>query len=575
MGLINSALQVGRSAIFSYQSALQVVGNNIANAGNADYTRQTPGLSAINGTPLTEGMRPGAGVALTSLKRNIDESLENRIRVSIGTANNAVTRQRTVAQVETLYDPITGLDVQGRLNTFFNQLSEVQNAPTDAATRDLAISAGVSLSNTLQTMRRSLSELGQSFNDEINALVEQANAVAGKIAKLNTDIVTSEANGSPASALRDQRDALLKDLSEFVNVNVRQQPNGSANVYLGNELLVQGGVSRGLTLNSRLDGRFQRDDIAFADTDSQVLDPGGQIGGLITAREKFAFTRIEEIDQLASAVIFEVNKVHADGQGLVGFKQTSSAYAVADPNAALNSAQAGLPFSPQNGSFYVSVTDDTTGISRSYQIEVDLDGIGDDTTLQSLADDITRTVDDLTATVSVDNRLVFTAADNATFTFGHDNETQRTDSSNTLAALGINSFFTGSSAADISVSKTVTDQPLAFAASTVNLIGDGANAGRIAGIADTSSDLLSGLSILEFYNTVTTDVAVESAQARDNAEASLSVLGALEAQRENVSGVSLDEEAISLVKYERAFQGAARFISVVDRLSAELLSLVS
>jgi flagellar hook-associated protein 1 FlgK len=575
MGLINSALQVGRGAILTYQSALQIVGNNIANAGNADYTRQTAGLSAVNGTPLAEGMRPGAGVALTSLQRNIDESLENRIRAAMGAAQSADTQRRTIAQVETLYDPLTGVDVQNRLTGFFNQLSEVQNNPTDVATRDLAIAAGVSLADSLQTMRRSLTELGGSFNDEIEALVEQANSITDKIAQLNTDIVTSEANGSPASALRDQRDALLKDLSELVHISVRQQPNGSTNVYLGNELLVQGGVSRGLTLNSRVDGQFQRDDLAFADTNSQVLKPGGQIGGLITARESFAFSRISEIDRLASAVIFEVNKVHADGQGLVGLKEVTSDYAVDDPTAVLNSDDADLPFAPQNGSFYISVTDDATGVTRSYQIEVDLDGIGEDTTLQSLAADITASVDNVSASISVDNRLVISAENNTSFTFGHDNQTQREDSSNTLAALGINHFFTGSNAADIDVSESVKSQPLMFAASTVNLVGDGANAGRIAGVADVASDLLSGVSVLDFFNVVTTDVAVESAQARDRADATRSVLGSLETQRENISGVSLDEEAISLVKYERAFQGAARFVSVVDRLSAELIALVS
>ena len=77
MGLINSALLIDRSALLSYQSALQVVGNNVSNAGNPDYTRQTAILRPQVGVELPGGLIPGGGVALTDLQRNIDESVEN------------------------------------------------------------------------------------------------------------------------------------------------------------------------------------------------------------------------------------------------------------------------------------------------------------------------------------------------------------------------------------------------------------------------------------------------------------------------------------------------------------------
>ena len=51
-------------------------------------------------------------------------------------------------------------------------------------------------------------------------------------------------------------------------------------------------------------------------------------------------------------------------------------------------------------------------------------------------------------------------------------------------------------------------------------------------------------------------------------------MGSLVAQREAMSGVSLDEEALALIKFERAFQGAARYITVVDELIGEMLNMV-
>ena len=61
MGLVNSALNIGRSAVTSYQSALSVVGNNIANAANPDYTRQRAVLQPVLGATLPQGVRPGGG----------------------------------------------------------------------------------------------------------------------------------------------------------------------------------------------------------------------------------------------------------------------------------------------------------------------------------------------------------------------------------------------------------------------------------------------------------------------------------------------------------------------------------
>ena len=97
------------------------------------------------------------------------------------------------------------------------------------------------------------------------------------------------------------------------------------------------------------------------------------------------------------------------------------------------------------------------------------------------------------------------------------------------------------------------------------IVGDGSNARRIAGLDAAPSERLGSMSIREFYASIAGRVAMSTATARDDVLATGSVLGALRAQRESISGVNLDEEAIALVKFERAFQGAARFVRVVGR----------
>ena len=203
MGLLSSALQIGRSALTTYQSALEVTGNNVANAGNPDYTRQTAELSSMQGGPLPEGMRPGAGVALTALRRHIDEALESRLRTAISDAESAVAGQELLLGVETLFDEFGGGGLSAKFLDFFNDLEEVANDPTDSGLREVVISDGVALADAMRSLRSDLVSLANAYADEVAALVEQADNLAEQIAELNSEINQAEAGGqSGASALR-------------------------------------------------------------------------------------------------------------------------------------------------------------------------------------------------------------------------------------------------------------------------------------------------------------------------------------------------------------------------------------
>ncbi len=79
---------------------------------------------------------------------------------------------------------------------------------------------------------------------------------------------------------------------------------------------------------------------------------------------------------------------------------------------------------------------------------------------------------------------------------------------------------------------------------------------------------------MDFYRNLVAETAVAGAAARSATEAADVIVGALTAQRESVSGVSLDEEAINLLRYQRAFQASARYVQMVDRLIGEMLALV-
>lgn len=575
MGLMTSALHIGRNALLGYQSALQVVGNNISSAGSADYTRLTPQLDPLASVPVGDGIQPGAGVTLSGIRRNIDNALENRVRLAIGDVQATQAEQAALARVESFFDDASGAGVATRLREFFNNFDDLQNSPEDPATRGLVVAGGEALADSLRSLRSSLISLGEDLDGQIASLAVEADDLAAQIAELNARITDAEAGRrGQSTGLRDQRDALLRRLGEIVNVTVREQPNGAINVYIGSEALIQSALSRGLTTVQSIAGGVTRTSVVFADSGASVRPRGGKLAGLIRSRDEHAYGRLAAVDELARAIVTEVNRIHAEGQGLVGYTSIESDGGVLAADVPLNTAEAGLASPPAHGSFYLAVRDDATGTVQAYRIEVNFSGQPGDTTLASLADDINATVTGVTASITADNRLRIVADDGLSFTFGHDGQAFRADSSGILAALGLNTFFSGSGAEDMAVSAALAADPNLVAAATVSAPGDGSNAGRLAELENLATAALNQRSIVDGFGAMATDVAVTAAAANAGVEAAAGIHAALSAQKESISGVSLDEEAIELVKFERAFQSAARYVSTVNDLLDEVMNMV-
>lgn len=568
MGLLTNGLGIGRSALLAYQAALQVIGNNISNVGSTSYTRQSPLLKPVAGSGQAAGLSPGGGVMLSALKRNVDDALESRIRYSMSDYQDALAQQQAVGRIESVLNELTDSDLSTALQNFFNAFRSLQNEPHDRATRSVVLTSANTLVSEITRQRSDVLKLRDELNTDIQSATLSANKLIQDIGALNSQIVHLEASSpGSANALKDQRDGLLRQLSELIHVDVREQPNGSMNVYTGNEPLIQDGLVRGLTTTTEIVDGMPKTVVRFADNHAAVQLTSGKLAGLATSRDTYVTGYLDSLDGLAAALIREVNKVHAQGRGLEGMTFAAGTYDVLNPAAALNAANSGLSFTPQNGSFQITVLDQASGTSVITTITVDLDGVGTDDSLNSLAAQINSKVGNVTATVTSDHRLEFKAADGFEFTFGQ-------DTSGVLAALGVNTFFTGSGAQDIAVNQVLLDNPDLLAAATSAAEGDGSNAAALAALATTALAGLNGRSLTEYYNAVAAGVAVTSAAAQSGVEAADAVSQSLDAQRESVSGVSLDEETISMLRLERAFEGAARYTSTVDKMLQELLALV-
>src|SRR4051812_34748441 len=215
MSLI-STLNIGKSALATHQAAIQVTGNNIANAGNADYTRQSASTAPTKDQMLPPGVFVGTGVDLTGIRRNIDEALEGRIRGSISDNEGAATTEQWIGRVESTLNELTDDDLSTQLSTFFNSWSNLANKPQDVGLRQVVVQNGDTVASWLHDLRGQLGSLQSDVDARLKGQVEDADQLSQEIADLNTQIVLSEGGTSgQANGLRDQRDAVLKQLSQL------------------------------------------------------------------------------------------------------------------------------------------------------------------------------------------------------------------------------------------------------------------------------------------------------------------------------------------------------------------------
>jgi flagellar hook-associated protein 1 FlgK len=276
------------------------------------------------------------------------------------------------------------------------------------------------------------------------------------------------------------------------------------------------------------------------------------------------------LDALSSQLIWQTNRIHSQSQSLEGFTSVTGSVSVLDAAAVLSDAETtGLEFLPEHGSFQVHLTETSTGQRTSATINIDLDGINPagDATLNDVIAQLDG-VAGISASLTPDGRVRIDAdAANTSVSFSE-------DSSGFLAALGINTFFTGSDAYDMAVATTVANNPAAIAAARDHLAGDNQGALLMAQLRETPNDVLNGQSLAGYWNQHIEDFAVRTAQAKEQEQSTAVVKQSLAAQQQSISGVNADEETIDLIRFQRAYQASARFISVIDEMMQTLLQLV-
>jgi flagellar hook-associated protein 1 len=629
-------LNTSISGLLAFQQALSVTSNNVSNAATPGYSVQKINLAEALGQGTGSGYI-GAGVNVQSITRSYDETLAAQVRNSNSNYQAFNTVATQAGQIDNLLsDTKTGLTAT--LQSFINALQSVSTSPSSTAQRQVLLSNAQSLTQELQNFQTQINGYSRNLEQQIGTTVTQINSISKNIASLNAQIAAAEGGtGQTPNQLMDQRDALVDQLSQYVNVNAVTGSDGQMNIYMGTgQALVVGSSAQQLVATpdgndgSKLNIGVSNGGGNSIDITSEIT--GGSLGGLLVTRSQVLDPTQNALGQIAVGLATVMNQQQANGMDLTG-AQGQPMFSVGNPQVLPNTGNTGSssltvtrgdlsqltsddykltysgtdwqlqdtttgkavtmtgsgtaadPFVAAGVSIVVSGTPDA---GDNYVIRPTAGAVSGLSVLlsspsqiaaASLGSSSPAATNAGGATISTPTVTDSTTWTSGTFTISFTDATdyQVTDSTGNVVTSG--AYTSGTPISFNGENVTITGTPSSGDSFTVgpsNAANTGDNTNMLAMIAAMSSKVLAGgtASLNDAANNMVSATGVLTQQAQANAAAQQSVNQSATDARNNLSGVNLDEEAAKMLQFQQAYQACAQMIQASNTIFQTLISAI-
>jgi flagellar hook-associated protein 1 FlgK len=581
-------IEVAKKGLLASQAALDTTSHNIANANTEGYSRQRVNLRAsppiaYPGAFIT--LRPGqlgTGVEVYSITRIRSDLVEAQIHSGTGDQQMLSVMQDSFTRVQDILGEPSDHGIGALMEGFFSAWEELSNDPESASTRTNLREAAQALTDFTNEADFKLKQEITNLNNEIDDRVLRLNSLATQIADVNQQIIriegTGEGNTIKANDLKDQRDALVEEMSGLINARVQFDRNGGITVLIQGHPIVLGQYAE------QIGTRFNPADptkpiIEFTKSRIPLSITSGEIAGLQQMRDEEIPAVRSQLEQLLSAFTNRVNVVHEAGYGLDGnkgrpffmdneFRRVEGSIAL-PPTTTLDTTLDVLGIT--SGDFFVQ---------GKRVVIADKEVMpGTALTLRQLLDRINAQSVDIRA--QLDTSLGFSRIIISQYN-PPDNETPLTindGTSNFFEVVGLkdapvkdlgteppyqNSLY------NLKINPAILNNLDAIAAAGddgLGFPGPGDNRTALA-IADLKNDnqALFGTSFDEYYQGAVATLGSAAQNTERSYESQQLVVQQLDAKRQEISGVNLDEEAVNLIRFQRSYEASARALTIIDEV---------
>lgn len=544
-----NALNISSNALTVNESAISVVSHNVANMNTEGYSKQKVNLATRNiagaiGDSTEAQIRANGGVMIANVMRYNDSYLNNYYRDQLSILKGYEADLGTLGELADIFNDLEGSGISDSFNKFFEAVNNLQEYPASSTARVNFIESAKTLTKTLNAKSQELAELtSKSLGDgESEELLEGSkiyneffvfNDKLKELAEVNKALQITQTGTLHANNLLDQRDMILNDIAQFVDINIEENAkNGSVTLYVGDTVMVQGAEVHGelsiQTAKSYCDSvglNYPTDWVIKDENGNPVLD---EFGNEIP-REAAVVSIVRRTDSGTEVIKGDANSIITTGS--IGGLLHSGDIEAEGMNAGV--AQHTLDKVAQ--AFANVFNEINTKVGNAYCI------------------DPTNT-----------GKLQATTADNYIFT----NKEGGVDNI-TAGNIQINS--------DLLTEEGCWKIACAFfedpANVDLNAVGNAQNAANMLGVRSQKMTELGNMSIEDYYTNLLGKISASGSNADAMVETQSSVVDSIYDKILSKSSVDLNEELVDLVKYQTAYSAAAQVFNTCNNCLDTLMSL--
>ncbi|WP_100333210.1 flagellar hook-associated protein FlgK [Bacillus alkalisoli] len=607
------SLEVARRGLTTQQTALQVTGHNIANANTPGFSRQRVNFVQTEPYPPASMNRPqipgqlGTGVQAGSIQRVRESFLDIQFRGENNKHGYWTARADSLQKMEEIMNEPSETGLSKTLDRFWQSFQDLAVNPTNSGARSVVRQRGIAVADTFNYLSNSIQSIQQDLKNELDVTAKQINSISNRINNLNKQISEVEPHGLLPNDLYDERDRLVDELSQLVNIKVTRVGSGGNAMEIAegkytieivddkgfptgiNGVIVDGNSFRTRPISLDFDDKTGLvRDIKIGDVGITVsqFSSSGKFKGLIESygymvgnESKGIYPDMNKhLDTIAYDFIAELNRVHN--------ASWSNSSMDAGEHITFNFFE---PLNAREGA--------ASNISLDAAIMTSLDNIAASTFNNGLVVDGTFngfgnltnvSVEILTMKNPTTNQLEYKykindRSTNPVTNVFESNNFQSFD--NLITNLENNPGFTGSTpptnlnlnAASIDFTRVKEGDKWSF-----NLVekgpvkgnlGDGSGAIALAEVKNRPLSI-GGVTttIQNYYESVIGGMAVDAQEADRLSYNSEVLKSSVDQRRQSISSVSLDEEMTNMIQFQHAYNASARMITLTDELLDRIIN---
>ena len=605
-------LNIGTTGLFASKTGLNTTAHNIANIETEGYSRQLISQSAD--VPISTNNRYGmigSGVAVNEIYQMRSQYYDEKFRSNNATYGMYESRSYFMNEVQSYLNEI---ELEGFTTTFdarYDSLQELSKDPANLTIRTQVYNYAQSMCDYFNSLSTNLDKVQTECNYEVKNQVSRINSLAAQVASLTKQINTVEIGGENANDLRDQRANLIDELSKIANVTVKECTVGTVGmteytVRLDGQILVDNYETRKLEVIPREVKMSQCDveglyDIYWENgeklnAESATLE--GTLKALFEVRdgnnkENLQGYSMNAVAAGATQITIDTTNINdikdlnipLEGQIKIGngiyTYDSFSVKAVPGPDGK-ETYQYTFELSEPARRDYPADTKVTIGTTMDYKgipyYHAQLNEF-----IRVFAQEFNEVHRSGKTLLNEDNFNFFSAIDPMTaeeYKFlGILGETKSDLKADADLDFGNNPFDTTTmaqgqnaktvsyyvlTAANFTVSESMANPyNIAAASDVVNGVGNASIANELLALKGKVSMFKQG-DPAAFLQTLVGEVGVDTGAALNFAESQENIVQSVTSQRLSVAGVDIDEEAMSLAKYQEAYQLSAKVISVMN-----------